>query len=178
MAWNQAATPFMFATGSHDGAVRIWTTPSAATSPTAFPGLQIQGQRSEGPGGSTDGVSVNVVPTTPTRDQRDGLPRRDSYSYYRDGYGYPHHTPTHARRASLLAETYTSQSQQMRGRSPRSASVTPPAGKYSAELRLERTESPAGEQDEGEEGGVQRVESRAMEKRAVVFMGDMRRDSD
>ena len=27
MAWNPAVEPFMFATGSHDGAVRIWTTP-------------------------------------------------------------------------------------------------------------------------------------------------------
>jgi len=26
VAWNAAADPFMFATGSHDGAVRIWTT--------------------------------------------------------------------------------------------------------------------------------------------------------
>jgi len=25
VAWNPAADPFMFATGSHDGAVRIWT---------------------------------------------------------------------------------------------------------------------------------------------------------
>lgn len=29
IAWNHAAMPFMFATGSHDGAVRIWTTPPA-----------------------------------------------------------------------------------------------------------------------------------------------------
>lgn len=28
VAWNPAADPFMFATGSHDGAVRIWTTQS------------------------------------------------------------------------------------------------------------------------------------------------------
>ncbi|KAI0948106.1 hypothetical protein AcW1_009704 [Taiwanofungus camphoratus] len=27
IAWNHAADPFMFATGSHDGAVRIWTIP-------------------------------------------------------------------------------------------------------------------------------------------------------
>ena len=25
IAWNHAASPFMFATGSHDGTVRIWT---------------------------------------------------------------------------------------------------------------------------------------------------------
>ncbi|KAH9073045.1 hypothetical protein EDB83DRAFT_2313141 [Lactarius deliciosus] len=28
VAWNPAADPFMFATGSHDGAVRVWTTQS------------------------------------------------------------------------------------------------------------------------------------------------------
>jgi WD40 repeat protein len=27
IAWNPAANPFMFATGSHDGSVQIWTTP-------------------------------------------------------------------------------------------------------------------------------------------------------
>lgn len=29
IAWNHSAFPFMFSTGSHDGAVRIWTTPTA-----------------------------------------------------------------------------------------------------------------------------------------------------
>lgn len=35
IAWNSAAEhPFMFGTGSHDGAVRIWSTPSSLdTSP-------------------------------------------------------------------------------------------------------------------------------------------------
>lgn len=27
IAWNPTADPFMFATGSHDGAVRVWTAP-------------------------------------------------------------------------------------------------------------------------------------------------------
>lgn len=31
IAWNHAAVPFMFSTGSHDGAVRIWTTPGGNT---------------------------------------------------------------------------------------------------------------------------------------------------
>ncbi|PFH48709.1 hypothetical protein AMATHDRAFT_196130 [Amanita thiersii Skay4041] len=50
IAWNHAAEdPFMFATGSHDGAVRIWTNPNLtdphdsfiprATSPIQIPGL-------------------------------------------------------------------------------------------------------------------------------------------
>ncbi|OCH89316.1 WD40 repeat-like protein [Obba rivulosa] len=32
IAWNHPVDPFMFATGSHDGAVKIWTTPSAEQS--------------------------------------------------------------------------------------------------------------------------------------------------
>ena len=31
VAWNPTAEPFMFATGSHDGAVRIWNTVSIST---------------------------------------------------------------------------------------------------------------------------------------------------
>ncbi|KAF8496482.1 WD40 repeat-like protein [Russula emetica] len=39
IAWNPAADPFMFATGSHDGSVQIWTTPEipASHSRPAFP---------------------------------------------------------------------------------------------------------------------------------------------
>lgn len=39
IAWNPAADPFMFATGSHDGSVQIWTTPeiSASHSRPTFP---------------------------------------------------------------------------------------------------------------------------------------------
>ena len=32
IAWNPAANPFMFATGSHDGSVQIWTTPEIPAS--------------------------------------------------------------------------------------------------------------------------------------------------
>jgi hypothetical protein len=32
IAWNPAADPFMFATGSHDGSVQIWTTPEVPVS--------------------------------------------------------------------------------------------------------------------------------------------------
>jgi len=31
IAWNPAADPFMFATGSHDGTVQIWTTPGMSS---------------------------------------------------------------------------------------------------------------------------------------------------
>jgi len=39
IAWNPAADPFMFATGSHDVSVHIWTTPEKAPghSRPAFP---------------------------------------------------------------------------------------------------------------------------------------------
>lgn len=37
VAWNHAVDPFMFATGSHDGAVRIWTTASASSQPSPYP---------------------------------------------------------------------------------------------------------------------------------------------
>ncbi|KAH9936025.1 WD40 repeat-like protein [Amylocystis lapponica] len=37
IAWNHAVDPFMFATGSHDGAVRIWTTATDRTSANDAP---------------------------------------------------------------------------------------------------------------------------------------------
>ncbi|KAH9048437.1 WD40-repeat-containing domain protein [Lactarius hengduanensis] len=41
VAWNQAANPFMFATGSHDGTVQFWTSsPNGATENAALSGLQ------------------------------------------------------------------------------------------------------------------------------------------
>lgn len=52
LAWNPAADPFMFATGSHDGALRIWTTVdrSSHPSPYIYPEFSFQ---SEGGGGGT-----------------------------------------------------------------------------------------------------------------------------
>ncbi|KAJ7104489.1 WD40 repeat-like protein [Mycena belliarum] len=44
IAWNHAAEdPFMFATGSHDGAVRIWTKPSAGAGTHEIPELRGSG---------------------------------------------------------------------------------------------------------------------------------------
>ncbi|KAH8996340.1 WD40 repeat-like protein [Lactarius akahatsu] len=41
VAWNQAANPFMFATGSHDGTVQFWTSsPRDVTENAALSGLQ------------------------------------------------------------------------------------------------------------------------------------------
>lgn len=41
IAWNPASDPFMFATGSHDGSVQIWTTPEVQPRP-AFPTLRTE----------------------------------------------------------------------------------------------------------------------------------------
>lgn len=51
IAWNHAADSFMFATGSHDGAIRIWSTP-----PSEDPGL------SEPP--SRNSLNTNTPRTT------------------------------------------------------------------------------------------------------------------
>jgi WD repeat-containing protein 26 len=41
IAWNQAADPFMFATGSHDGAVRIWTSTPGSQQASPYPEVHI-----------------------------------------------------------------------------------------------------------------------------------------
>lgn len=41
IAWNQAADPFMFATGSHDGAVRIWTTTTGSQQASPYPEVHL-----------------------------------------------------------------------------------------------------------------------------------------
>ena len=50
LAWNPTADPFMFATGSHDGAVRIWTSLNHSSQPSPYPEFTFQ---SEGGGGGT-----------------------------------------------------------------------------------------------------------------------------
>jgi hypothetical protein len=50
LAWNPTADPFMFATGSHDGAVRIWTSFSHSSQPSPYPEFTFQ---SEGGGGGS-----------------------------------------------------------------------------------------------------------------------------
>ena len=49
LAWNPTADPFMFATGSHDGAVRIWTSLSHSSQPSPYPEFTFQ---YEGGGGT------------------------------------------------------------------------------------------------------------------------------
>jgi len=46
IAWNPAADPFMFATGSHDGTVQIWTTP-VMSSGSSRPTLPASAPRTE-----------------------------------------------------------------------------------------------------------------------------------
>jgi hypothetical protein len=50
MAWNPAVERFMFAAGSRDGAVQIWTTLSHSSHPSPYPEFTFQ---SEGRGGGT-----------------------------------------------------------------------------------------------------------------------------
>ncbi|KAI9509318.1 WD40-repeat-containing domain protein [Russula earlei] len=53
IAWNPAADPFMFATGSHDGTVQIWTTSEmvpANSHPLHTPRTEAPAPQSDGPG--------------------------------------------------------------------------------------------------------------------------------
>jgi WD40 repeat protein len=70
LAWNPAADPFMFATGSHDGSLRIWTTVdrSSHPSPYIYPEFTFQ---SEGRSGGTPRTrSPSICP--PENDNRFG----------------------------------------------------------------------------------------------------------
>ena len=63
LAWNPTADPFMFATGSHDGAVRIWTLFNHSSEPSPYPEFAFQ---SEG-GGS--GITRTRSPLPYHREQ-------------------------------------------------------------------------------------------------------------
>ena len=58
VAWNPAADPFMFATGSHDGAVRIWTSLDQPAQPSPYPEFTFQ---SEGKGGGTPRTRLSSI---------------------------------------------------------------------------------------------------------------------
>lgn len=171
MAWNQAATPFMFATGSHDGAVRIWTTPSATTLPSAFPGLKIEIHPSD------EGFNTNFSPVSPSgdyKDYREGISRYESYSYYRDRDAIQN-TPMNIRGFSLLTEPNATYAQHTRGRQ-QTQTVTSPHGLYPAALGMERTESPGRDLSDNE-GKMRRSSSRAR-GRAIAFGANASRDSE
>ncbi|KAI0064262.1 WD40 repeat-like protein [Artomyces pyxidatus] len=101
IAWNPAADPFMFATGSHDGAVRIWTS-TAPTIPTPeVPPAFVLGRSMRGtPGTVTPHTETSSAfqldveyrsesPTTQQdfeRAERDGTPR---HSESTDDHGGP-----------------------------------------------------------------------------------------
>lgn len=75
IAWNQAAEdPFMFATGSHDGAIRIWTKPSELDYDNGLPPrtaspFDLEGiERTDSPitqPGSTDSGGTSRNPSRP-----------------------------------------------------------------------------------------------------------------
>ena len=67
VAWNPAADPFMFATGSHDGAVRIWT--SFNQPPSPYPEISFH---AEGGGITPRTRSPSICP--PDNDIRFGSP--------------------------------------------------------------------------------------------------------
>ena len=50
LAWNPTADPFMFATGSHDGTVQVWTSLNHSSQPALYSESPL---RSKGGGGGT-----------------------------------------------------------------------------------------------------------------------------
>ena len=58
IAWNPASDPFMFATGSHDGGVRIWTSP-----PSSANDMLIAPPSSRGTPGTTTPRTDTSLPT-------------------------------------------------------------------------------------------------------------------
>jgi len=68
VAWNPAADPFMFATGSHDGAVRIWTSLNHSSQPSPYPEFTFQSEG--GYGGTPRTRSPSIHP--PENDNRIG----------------------------------------------------------------------------------------------------------
>jgi len=69
VAWNPVADPFMFATGSHDGAVRIWTSLNHLSRPTPCPEFISQSEGVDG-GGTPQTRSPSTYP--PDNDNKAG----------------------------------------------------------------------------------------------------------
>lgn len=75
IAWNHAAMPFMFATGSHDGTVRIWSTPPVADV-SSLNAATPNPQRDASPVSRlNDSSTVNARPRSSIND---GIERKDS----------------------------------------------------------------------------------------------------
>jgi len=62
VAWNPMADPFMFATGSHDGAVRIWTSSNHSSQPSPYPEFTFQSEGGGGGGGTPRTRSPSIYP--------------------------------------------------------------------------------------------------------------------
>ena len=80
IAWNPASDPFMFATGSHDGGVRIWTSP-----PSFANDMLIAPPSSRGTPGSTTPRTDISLPTF----QLDVDYRTDSPTTQQEGFDLP-----------------------------------------------------------------------------------------
>jgi len=68
VAWNPAADPFMFAAGSHDGAVRIWTSLNHSSQPSPYPEFTFQSEGGGGGVGTPRTRSSSIYP--PESDNR------------------------------------------------------------------------------------------------------------
>jgi len=62
LAWNPAVDPFMFATGSHDGAVRIWTTIERSSQPSPYIYPEFTFQSKGGGSGTPRTRSPSIYP--------------------------------------------------------------------------------------------------------------------
>lgn len=70
VAWNPAADPFMFVTGSHDGAVRIWTSLNHSSQPSPYPEFSFQYEG--GVGGVTPRTRSPSIYPPPESDSKIG----------------------------------------------------------------------------------------------------------
>ncbi len=75
VAWNQAANPFMFATGSHDGTVQFWTSsPKDAAESRALSGLRASRPFRENTSSMADSDQTSWVsqkPIVPSKGEED-----------------------------------------------------------------------------------------------------------
>jgi WD40 repeat protein len=80
IAWNPAADPFMFATGTHDGTVQIWTTPEMPLG-NSRPNLPTSAPRTEAP--TSKPAELNAVHLAPSALRESGhryIPGQDHNS--------------------------------------------------------------------------------------------------
>ncbi|THH12742.1 hypothetical protein EW146_g7414 [Bondarzewia mesenterica] len=84
IAWNPAADPFMFATGSHDGGVRIWTSPPKSNNPHMVgPGLASSSRST--PGSTTPRTDISTLAFHLDMDYRTESPVNQHEFDFQDG---------------------------------------------------------------------------------------------